>query len=178
MRGVIYHVRFQCADDYMARRLPYRPAHLRQLDKLRGEGRVVAGGPEPDGTYANIFYRVVDRAELDQLLVDNEFNRAGLFAGATARAFTDFLEPLEVPPLDAGLHVSIVEGPLDNRARARSGLVELRASGRVAFGGFLDQDTGLAVMRLADLEESLRVLAGAGGWTAGRLIARMWSQTL
>src|SRR5437016_11917569 len=111
MRGVIYHVLFQCADDYMVRRLPYRPAHLRQLDKLRGEGRVVAGGPEPDGTYANIFYRVVDRAELDQLLTDNEFNRVGLFIGATPRAFTDFLEPLEVPPLDAGVQVSIVEGP-------------------------------------------------------------------
>jgi uncharacterized protein YciI len=178
MRGVIYHVRFQCADDYMARRLPYRPAHLRQLDKLRGEGRVVAGGPEPDGTYANIFYRVVDRAELDQLLADNEFNRAGLFTGATSRAFTDFLEPLEVPPLDAGLQVSIVEGPIDDRARARTGLVELRASGRVAFGGLFDHDTGLAVVRLADQEESLRVLAGAGGWTAGRLIVRTWSQTL
>ena len=175
---MIYHVRFQCADDYMARRLPYRPAHLRQLDKLRGEGRVVAGGPEPDGAYANIFYRVVDRAELDQLLADNEFNRAGLFAGATARPFTDFLEPLEVPPLDAGLQVSIVEGPIDDRPRAQTGLVELRASGRVAFGGFFDQDIGLAVVRLSDLEESLRTLAGAGGWTAGRLIARMWSQTL
>jgi hypothetical protein len=76
------------------------------------------------------------------------------------------------------LQVSIVEGPIDDRQRARTGLVELRASGRVAFGGFFDQDIGLAVVRLSDLEESLGVLAGAVGWTAGRLIVRTWSQTL
>ena len=57
----IYHVHFVCAPDYMARRLPFRPAHLKQLASLRDDGRVVAGGPEPDGTAANIFYRVVDR---------------------------------------------------------------------------------------------------------------------
>ena len=174
---MIYHVRFRCADDYMARRLPYRPAHLRQLDKLRGEGRVVAGGPERDGTHANIFYRVADRAELDGLLADNEFNRAGLFAGATPRAFTDFLEPLDVPPLDAGLQVSIVEGPIEDRARARTGLVALRASGHVAFGGFFDQDTALAVVRVPDPEEAQRLLSDAGGWQA-TLRARAWSQTL
>jgi uncharacterized protein YciI len=72
----IYHVHFVCAPDYMARRLPFRPAHLKQLASLRDDGRVVAGGPEPDGRAANIFYRVVDRAELDRLLAENEFNRA------------------------------------------------------------------------------------------------------
>jgi len=69
----IYHVHFVCAPDYMARRLPFRPAHLKPLASLRDDGRVVAGGPEPDGTAANIFYRVVDRAELDRLLAENEF---------------------------------------------------------------------------------------------------------
>src|SRR5215831_19805205 len=70
----IYHVHFVCAPDYMARRLPFRPAHLKQLAGLRDDGRVVAGGPEPDGTAANIFYRVGRRAELDGILEDNEFN--------------------------------------------------------------------------------------------------------
>ena len=45
----VYHVRCTCAADYNARRLPYRPAHLAQLTGLRDDGRVVGGGPEPDG---------------------------------------------------------------------------------------------------------------------------------
>src|SRR5262245_65974693 len=105
----IYHVHFTCAPDYMARRLPFRPAHLKQLGALRDEKLVVAGGPEPDGTAANIFYRVTDRAELARLLDDNEFNKAGLFTASHPRAFGEFLDPIDRPPLDAGLPAAIVE---------------------------------------------------------------------
>src|SRR5262244_1782482 len=99
----IYHVHFVCAPDYNARRLPFRPAHLKQLASLREQRRVVAGGPEPDGTAAHIFYRVGGHAELAEILEENEFNRAGLFATYHPRAFSDFVEPNELPPLDAGL---------------------------------------------------------------------------
>ena len=71
----IYHVHFTCAADYMARRLPFRPAHLKQLAGLREDGRVVAGGPEPDGTAANIFYRVGGIDELERILEDKVQSR-------------------------------------------------------------------------------------------------------
>ena len=175
---MIYHVRFRCADDYMARRLPYRPAHLRQLDKLRGESKVVAGGPEPDGTYANIFYRVPDRVALDVLLADNEFNKAGLFVDSTPRIFDEFFEPLDVPPLDAGLQAVIVDGQVSDRARAGSGLRELQKSGRAAFGGFFGDGKGLVVVRVADADIAVRTIADAGGWVETTLRGRPWSQTL
>jgi uncharacterized protein YciI len=174
----IYHVRFTCAADYMARRLPFRPAHLKQLAGLREQGRVVAGGPEPDGTAAHIFYRVADRAELMRLLEENEFNRAGLFAANHPRAFTEFLEPLELPPVDAGLEATIVDGVPAERTLARSGLAALQRQKRAAFGGFIDNDAGLAVIRSANAEEAIAWLADAGGWDRTRLIARAWSQTL
>jgi len=162
----------------MARRLPYRPAHLTQLDMLSREGRVVAGGPEPDGAYANIFYDVADRAELETLLDENEFTRAGLFVASAPRAFTEFLPPIERPPLDAGVPVTIVEGAIADRGQARDGIVELRHSGQVAFGGFFDDEAGLVVVRHADPGESQRIVAKAGGWIVERLTARPWSQTL
>lgn len=174
----IYHVHFICAPDYNARRLPYRPAHLKQLASLREQARVVAGGPEPDGTAAHIFYRVSGHAELADLLEDNEFNRAGLFAAYHARAFTDFLEPLELPPLDAGLRVSLVDGVPSDLARAQATLTGLQERGRVGFGGFFEDGAGLAVVRSPDPDEAIRWLAGAGGWEADRLSARPWSQTL
>jgi len=173
----IYHVHFTCAADYMARRLPFRPAHLKQLGTLRDEPRVVAGGPEPDGTAANIFYRVADLAELLRLLEDNEFNRAGLFTAHQPRAFVDFLDPLDRPPLDAGLQATIVEGAPSDRARARRSLAALQREGRAGFGGFFENGAGLAVIRSASLTEATVWIADAG-WDRAHLQARPWSQTL
>jgi len=173
----IYHVHFICAPDYMARRLPFRPAHLKQLAALRGDGRVVAGGPEPDGKAANIFYRVVDRAELDRLLAENEFSRAGLFTANRSRAFADFVEPRELPPVDAGLGAIIVEGAPGDRAKARAGLARLQGEGRVAFGGFLEDGTALAVARSGSQDEAFAWLVRAG-WVPARLVGRAWSQPL
>jgi uncharacterized protein YciI len=175
---IIYHVHFVCAPDYLARRLPFRPAHLTQLATLRREGRVVGGGPEPDGRAANIFYRVADPGELARLLEDNEFNRAGLFTAQHPRAFADFLEPLELPPLDAGLKVTLVEGRPSDPVKARAGLAELRERGRMAFGGFFLDGAALGVLRASSPTEAVRWLADAGGWEAARLSARPWSQTL
>ena len=179
-RGVtlVYHVHFTCAPDYMARRLPFRPRHLTQLATLRAEGRVVAGGPEPDGTAANIFYRVADRDELARLLEENEFNRAGLFTSQEPRAFAEFLEPLTLPSLDAGLRVSIVEGAVRDRAAARTGLVELRRQAHAAFGGFFENGAALVVVRSPEPDEAVRLVAAAGGWDPTRLRGRSWSQTL
>ncbi|HXJ85058.1 MAG TPA: hypothetical protein VMS64_40990 [Candidatus Methylomirabilis sp.] len=174
----IYHVRFTCAPDYDARRLPFRPAHLKQLASLREQGRVVAGGPEPDGTAAHIFYRVADRARLDALLEENEFNRAGLFVAHHPRAFVEFLEPLDPPPVDAGLQVSIVEGTSTDRAVARSGFIGLRERGRLAFGGFFEDGAALAMVRSPDQSEAIGWLTSAGGFKATDLRARSWSQTL
>src|SRR5262245_34332744 len=174
----IYHVRFTCAPDYLARRLPFRPAHLAQLASLRERALVVAGGPEPDGTAAHIFYRVGDRAELTRLLADNEFNRAGLFAASHPRAFVEFLEPLDLPPVDAGLAATLVTGAVTDRRAARAILAALREEKTAAFGGFLDDGEALAVVRSADADEAIAWLADGGGWDRARLTARAWSQTL
>src|SRR5262249_58157549 len=119
--GRICHVHSTGARASRARRLPFRPAHLKQLGTLREQKLVVAGGPEPDGTAANIFYRVADRAELSGLLDDNEFNKAGLFTASCPRAFSEFLDPIDRPPLDAGLAATVVEGNARDRAGAPAG---------------------------------------------------------
>jgi uncharacterized protein len=174
----IYHVHFTCAPDYMARRLPFRPAHLKQLASLRADGRVVAGGPEPDGTAASIFYRVRDAAELSRLIEDNEFQRAGLFTAHRPRAFADFLEPLDPPPIDMGLKVTMIEGPVSDREKARAGLIDLQRQARVAFAGFFEDGTALAAVRSPSADQAMTWLADAGGWDRTVLTARAWSQTL
>jgi len=175
---VIVHVRFTCAADYNERRLPYRPAHLAQLNDLRTAGHVVAGGPEPDGSAAHIFYRVADEAELERLLDDNVFQKAGLFSARHPRVFREFLEPLAPPPLDAGLKVTLVEGtPLDH-GLAGVRLAELQRQKRAAFGGFFADGAGLAVLTTPSAGEAIAWLTAAGGWDAVGVRSRAWSQTL
>jgi len=175
---VIVHVRFACAADYNERRLPHRPAHLAQLAALRAEGRVVAGGPEPDGSAAHIFYRVADLPELERVLDDNVFQKAGLFAARHPRVFTEFLEPLTPPPLDAGVQCTLVEGtPLDH-GLARQRLADLQRDKRAAFGGFYADGTGLFVLVGANAADAVAWLTAGAGWDTARLQTRAWSQTL
>src|SRR5207248_8503180 len=88
---------------------------------------------------------------------ENEFNRAGLFTSQEARVFAEFLEPLMLPSLDAGLRVSIVEGAVRDRAVARTGLVELRRQAHAAFGGFFEHGAALVVVRSPEPDEAVRL---------------------
>ena len=175
---MIVHVRFTCAADYNERRLPHRPAHLAQLAALHAEGRLVAGGPEPDGSAAHIFYRVADLPELERVLEDNVFHKAGLFAARHPRVFTEFLEPLAAPPLDAGLKRTLLEGtPLDH-GMARQRLADLQRDKRAAFGGFFADGAGLFVLASEHAGEAVAWLTAGGGWDPTGLRTRAWSQTL
>ena len=176
-RVPVYHVRFTCAPDYMARRLPFRPAHLAQLVKLRDDGHVIAGGPEPDGGAAHIFYRVPDLAALNALLADNVFYDAKLFVAHDVRAFTDVVLPLAPLPPDAGLKATLVEGRLGDWARASEVLVTLQRQDRVGFGGVFANGTALVVVRNPEASEAIDWLTRAGALT-GAPTARAWSQTL
>jgi uncharacterized protein YciI len=173
----VYHVRFTCAPDYMARRLPFRPAHLAQLVGLRDDGRVIAGGPEPDGGAAHIFYRVPGLAALDALLADNVFYGARLFVAHEVRAFIDVVLPLAALPPDAGLQVTLVEGSVSDWARASATLATLQRKDRVGFGGLFTDGTALAVVRSPDASEAIDWLARAGIFTRAPT-TRAWSQTL
>jgi uncharacterized protein YciI len=161
----------------MARRLPFRPAHLAQLVGLRDDGRVIAGGPEPDGGAAHIFYRVAGAAALDALLADNVFYGAKLFVAHEIRAFADVLLPLAPLPADAGLQVTLVEGGVIDWGRAAAALATLQRQDRVGFGGRFADGTALAAVRSSTAAEAIEWLARAGIFT-GALTARAWSQTL
>jgi len=173
----VYHVTFTCAPDYMARRLPFRPAHLAQLVGLRDDGRVVAGGPEPDGGAAHIFYRLPDLAALDALLADNVFYRAKLFVAHEVRDFTNLLAPLAPLPADAGLQVTLVEGGMSDWARAGAALATLQRQNRIGFAGRFADGAGLAAVRTPEAAAAIEWLTQSGAFT-GALSARAWSQTL
>lgn len=171
---IAVHVAVTTAPDYPNRREPHRQKHIERLAALRGAGRFVGGGPAPDGRMAELFYRLERPEELEGLLREDPYWLGGAWTGYHAESFSHFVEPWSPPPvvLDGSRRVTIAEGPPTDVELAQLALVELRGTGRLAFGGVLREGETLAVLRSADPEESLAWLAETGLWDPARLTVR------
>jgi uncharacterized protein YciI len=173
----VVHVRITCADDYVARRAPVRQAHIERLLALRRAGALVAGGPDPAGRIAELFYRAPDAGTLRSLVEDDPYYRAGAWTGYVPRPFETFVDPWEPEPpvvLDNSRAALVVEGPATDPDMAQLALVEMRGAGHVAFGGFLPDGTTVAVARTTDAGEAARWLADTGSWKTTDLATRAW----
>ena len=173
----VVHVRITCAEDYPARRAPVRQAHIERLLRLRAAGALVAGGPDPGGRTAELFYRVPDHGALRAIVEEDPYHRAGAWTAYVPRDFETFVDPWEPEPpvvLDGSRPALVVEGPTADRDMAQLALVELRGAGRVVFGGFLPDGSTVAVARTADADEATGWLSETGSWKPGDLTARAW----
>jgi len=146
---IVYHAAITTAPDYLERRAPHRQAHLERLLRLRAEGIVIGGGPAPDGTSAEIFYRVAEPGQIKPLIEEDLYYASGAWTGYRLRTFAQFVEPWEVPPLvtDGSRRATITEGVASDPDMATLALIELRGAGRLAFGGFVDQTGGLLLCK-------------------------------
>jgi uncharacterized protein YciI len=171
---IFCHVAITTVDDYPTRRAPFRQAHLDRLMALRGGGIVIGGGPAPDGTTADVFYRAPGEREAAALVDDDPYTKGGVWRRYALTAFSHFLEPWQLPPLvtDGSRRGTIIEGATQDVDMASFALIEARGAGRMAFGGFFPDGRSLALMRSADGDEAIGWLADTGLWTAGTLTAR------
>jgi uncharacterized protein YciI len=171
---VIYHAAITTVSDYLERRAPYRQAHLERIVELRARGLVVGGGPSPDGKSVDIFYRVTQPSEITRLIEEDPYWKGKAWVEYKLRSFSQFVEPWELPPLvtDGSRVATIVEGTAEDPELATFALIELRGAGRLAFGGFLDDGTTLALLRTGDASEAPNWLADTGFWKTERLSAR------
>jgi uncharacterized protein YciI len=177
---IVYHVAVTTAEDYAARREPYRAAHLGRLSALRDHGLVVGGGPAPDGGRVDLFYRVGQPADLARLVEEDPYFTGRAWTAYQSRTFSEFLEPWERPPLvtDGSRQATLVEGTTAEVEMASFALIEARGNGRMAFGGFFPGGETLAVMRATDPAAAVGELAATGFWQAGTLRARPWLYVL
>lgn len=166
--------------DYLARREPHRRAHIERLQGLRAAGILIGGGPSPDGTRVDLFYRLQQPTQVTNAIEEDPYFVAGAWTGYTPRSFVEFVEPWEAVPvvLDGSRVASIVEGPVGHHDMAQFALIELRGSGRLAFGGFFDNGSTLAVLKMPKADEAIDALAASGFWSRERLTARPWLYVL
>lgn len=170
----VYHATIVTSEDYIERRATHRQAHLDRILGLRTQGLVVAGGPAPDGRRAEIFYRVQQPSDVSRLIEEDPYYLAGAWTTYTLRVFTEFIEPLELPPLviDGSRRVTLVEGVALQLDKAKLALLGLREVGRLGFGGFFEGGATLALLTTANAAEAIGWLAETGFWEEGGLTAR------
>lgn len=171
---IFYHAAIRTAPDYLARREEYRKDHLARLLALRDRGLVVAGGPAPDGSGADLFYRTRSEADLSRLIEEDPYFTGGVWTGWKARAFAEFLEPWQSPPvvLDGSRRVTVVEGPSGDTEMASFALIDARGAGRLAFGGLFPGGETLAVMATPDPAAATDWLHDSGLWDRATLRTR------
>jgi uncharacterized protein YciI len=171
---IVYHVAITTADDYVGRRAAHREAHLARLTELRQRGFVIGGGPAPDGTSADIIYRVQQAADMTRLIEEDPYWTGGAWTAWQPRDFAQFLEPWEMPPVvtDGSRKATIVEGEAPDVEMASFALIEARGGGRMAFGGFFPGGRTWALMRAPDAGRALAEIAESGFWKPGSLTAR------
>lgn len=171
---IVVHVAVTCAEDYLVRREPHRRDHIERLSALRQAGAVITGGPAPDVRAADVVYRLQQPAQVAPAVEEDPYWTSGAWTGYTSRFFTRFVEPWQLPEivLDGSRQATIVEGRVADPDMAEFALIEMRGAGRVAFGGFFENDETFALCATADVTQATGWFEETGFWASGGLRAR------
>ena len=171
---IVYHVAITAADDYLARREKHRHAHIERITGLRAAGIVIAGGPAPDGTTADLFYRLQQPSQLAQVVEEDPYWLGGVWTRYTPRTFQGFVEPWEAPPvvLDGSRRATIVEAATLDSDMAQFAMIEMCGAGRIQFGGFLEGGSTLALAKTDDAAQARDWFGESGFWKSDALTAR------
>jgi uncharacterized protein YciI len=177
---IVYQIAVRTVDDYVAKREPHRRAHLERLQGLRMAGILLAGGPAPDGTAADLVYRLQRPEQIKNAMEEDPYWTGGAWTSYEPRSFAQFVEPWEMLPvvLDGSRVATIVEGPVAQHDMAQFALIELRGAGRLHLGGFFEGGQTWALMRTADADEARGWFAETGFWTADALTTRPFLHVL
>lgn len=178
---IVFHVAVTTVDDYVTKREAYRREHIGRLQGLRANTILIGGGPSPDGTTADLFYRLQQPWQVKPAMEEDPYWIGGVWTAYNPRSFSHFVDPWELVPivLDGSRVATIVEGPVADLDMAQIALVEMRGAGKLAFGGILDGGAQtLVVMKTTDAEEAKGWLGEHGFWDPATLTARPFLHVL
>ena len=177
---IVFHIAVTAADDYLTRREGHRREHIERLQGLRAAGILIGGGPAPDGTTADLFYRLQQPAQIKHAMEEDPYWLGGVWTRYEPRSFSQFVEPWEMVPvvLDGSRRATLVAGPTAQHDMAQFALIEMRGAGRVAFGGFFEDGGTLAVATTADADQARGWFSESGFWKPDALTARPWLHVL
>ena len=91
---------YEVVDDFVNRRLPFRPAHLKEVRESHARGELVMAGALGDPAGALLVFRAADRSVVEHFAKADPYVHEGLVKTWTVRPWTVVVgqHPSETPP--------------------------------------------------------------------------------
>ena len=91
---------YDVVDDFANKRLPFRPAHLKEVRDANARGELVMAGALGEPVEALLIFRVNDKAVVEHFATNDPYVREGLVRKWKVRPWTVVVgqDPSETPP--------------------------------------------------------------------------------
>lgn len=95
-----YALQYEVVDDFTNKRMPFRPAHFKEVRDAHGRGEIVMAGALADPSEALIIFRGADRSTAERFAKNDPYVKQGLVKRWTVRQWTVVVgqDPSETPP--------------------------------------------------------------------------------
>ena len=91
---------YEVVDDFTNKRMPFRPAHLKEVRESYGRGELIMAGALGDPAGALLVFRAVDKSVAEKFAKDDPYVKEGLVKSWKIRPWTVVVgqHPAETPP--------------------------------------------------------------------------------
>lgn len=91
---------YDVVEDFVHKRMPFRPAHLKEVREAHARGELVMAGALAEPAAALLIFRAADRSTAEQFAKNDPYVKEGLVRNWTVRPWTVVVgqDPSETPP--------------------------------------------------------------------------------
>lgn len=91
---------YEVVDDFVNRRTPFRPAHLKEVRDAHARGELIMAGALAEPAGAMLIFRAADRSTAENFAKADPYVHEGLVKAWTVRPWTVVVgqDPSETPP--------------------------------------------------------------------------------
>ena len=91
---------YDVVDDFVNKRMPYRPAHLQEVREANARGELVMAGALSDPAAAMLVFRGADKSAAENFAKNDPYVKEGLVKRWSVRQWTVVVgqDPSEAPP--------------------------------------------------------------------------------
>ena len=95
-----FALQYDVVEDFVNKRTPYRPAHLKEVREANGRGDLVMAGALADPAGALLIFRGADKTVAENFAKNDPYVNEGLVKTWTVRQWTVVVgqDPAETPP--------------------------------------------------------------------------------
>ncbi len=91
---------YEVVDDFVERRMPFRPAHIKEVSDAHGRGELIMAGALAEPAGALLVFRAADKSTAENFAKADPYVKEGLVRNWQVRPWTVVVgqDPSETPP--------------------------------------------------------------------------------